>query len=840
LNRKKSLKLSTKLLIGIISMLVLGLIAMYVIVNTFVSDLVYQDIFAKVEHDVNLAATNMDNWIDGNNTILNHVWASYRATGDRNSLIAIFANLIDDKPHLIDAYIGWGDGEFMMVRDIELPPGYDPRERPWYIQARAAGPGNHITTMPYTYAVNEFGSTTAMMVYSEFDGMEVVFGTDFWLVDLLEMVSMSSVLGGYAFLIHEDGSIITHPDENLRPRGDDDHSHISDLPEYPQISFNGIVQHGAHYFLFQQLESVDWILVGTVSEAYINSIILNYLMPIFLASAGLILILAIYIAITMSKNVRSAIGNVNEQLSLFKSANNANELNAILARNDNRYTDNSFGLNKIIEDSHGNLVEMAKLLTDISTMYNEKSKGNYKHRLTVGEYKGTYADVASNINEIIDDFSNSRTEVLDCISSIVQGDFDATMRTLQGDEHYINDLIDKLRITINNLAGGISQMAKNINAGDFDFTLDTSLYHGKWNGVAQELNLIISSIYTPMMEVNSVLTAMSNGDFSVIASGKASGEFAKIQNVMNETCEIISSYIHEITQTLELLAQKNMHASISANYVGQFANIKNAINTIINELNQVLGDISQSSTVVLTNAENIRNSSEQVSIGANSQALTLDKLTTNIEYVDKQSAENSTRAQNATNLAQVSQTSAKAGMEEMQNLLSTMDSIVESSNRISEIVKTIDGISFQTNLLALNASVEAARAGEHGKGFSVVAEEVRNLAQRSAVAASETTELVRNSIKHIAEGREQATETYNSFMKIVDNIAETSDVINQIYDSSLTQSDNIASINLGIGQINAVVQNNSAISEENAAAADTLNSQAINLRDQISEFQLKH
>ncbi|WP_250277321.1 methyl-accepting chemotaxis protein [[Clostridium] colinum] len=190
-------------------------------------------------------------------------------------------------------------------------------------------------------------------------------------------------------------------------------------------------------------------------------------------------------------------------------------------------------------------------------------------------------------------------------------------------------------------------------------------------------------------------------------------------------------------------------------------------------------------------------------------------------------------------LALETKENASIGSNQMNNMLLDMEEINVSSNSIYNIIKVIDDIAFQTNVLALNAAVEAARAGDHGKGFSVVAEEVRNLAARSHQAAKETTQLIESSVQKVEEGSKIANLTADSLLNIISQIDEISNLINSCAVSSKEQEKSIEQINIGITQISSVTQVNTATSQESAAASQELSSQADVFYNSVCDFKTK-
>jgi len=251
-----------------------------------------------------------------------------------------------------------------------------------------------------------------------------------------------------------------------------------------------------------------------------------------------------------------------------------------------------------------------------------------------------------------------------------------------------------------------------------------------------------------------------------------------------------------------------------------------------------MSEISTAADQVLSGASQISNSASGLASGAQEQASSIEELNAAIDVLNQQTQQNADNAMNANKLSSLSATNAQEGNKAMNQTLGAMLQIKESSGNISKIIKTIQDIAFQTNLLALNASVEAARAGEHGKGFSVVADEVRTLAGRSQEAANETTTLIQDSIEHVETGSRIAESTSNSLYSIVTSAGEVAEIIDSISTASQGQAVAIAQVSDGLAQISKVTQSNSGVSEETAAAAEELNSQADLLRQLVSFFKL--
>jgi methyl-accepting chemotaxis protein len=198
---------------------------------------------------------------------------------------------------------------------------------------------------------------------------------------------------------------------------------------------------------------------------------------------------------------------------------------------------------------------------------------------------------------------------------------------------------------------------------------------------------------------------------------------------------------------------------------------------------------------------------------------------------------NTANAQKVAELAHQVQHQAGAGVEVMQQTISAMQSIKESSSKIADIVTLIDGIAFQTNLLALNAAVEAARAGEHGRGFAVVAGEVRALAQKSAEAAKDIKDLITDSVSRIEAGTHLADKSGEMLSGITGSIEQVAGMIEQIATASSEQTEGIHQVHRAIADIDRVTQENAALVEETTAAAESLSNEANNLKENMSFFK---
>ncbi len=256
-------------------------------------------------------------------------------------------------------------------------------------------------------------------------------------------------------------------------------------------------------------------------------------------------------------------------------------------------------------------------------------------------------------------------------------------------------------------------------------------------------------------------------------------------------------------------------------------------------LANVVGQVRQASDSIATGSAEIATGNADLSQRTELQASNLQKTSASMEQMNAAVKNNAETARQATQLATAASAAAEKGGEVVSQVIRTMDDITASSKQISDIISVIDGIAFQTNILALNAAVEAARAGEQGRGFAVVAGEVRNLAQRSAQAAKEIKSLIGASVEKVADGSRLVGDAGATMDDIVAQARRVSDLIGEIGESMIEQTSGIGHVSDAVTQIDQSTQQNAALVEESAAAAESLKDQAARLTEVVRVFQLK-
>ncbi|QSX37154.1 methyl-accepting chemotaxis protein [Shewanella sedimentimangrovi] len=339
-------------------------------------------------------------------------------------------------------------------------------------------------------------------------------------------------------------------------------------------------------------------------------------------------------------------------------------------------------------------------------------------------------------------------------------------------------------------------------------------------------------------EIDGIIAAASAGDLSQrIATEDKAGFFLNLSKGLNSLVTIADNVISDVADVLDGLAKGDLTRKIQGDYQGQFGKLKTDANATVTRLTEVLMGISESANTVTSGAEEIAQGNTDLSQRTEEQAASLEETASSMEQMTatvKQSAENATLANK---LAQEASNKANHGGKVVKQAVSAMEAINDSSKRIADIISVIDEIAFQTNLLALNAAVEAARAGEQGRGFAVVAGEVRNLAQRSAGAAKEIKELIRDSVNKVNDGTSLVNQSGSTLQEIVQAVSKVADMISQISIAAEQQASGIQEVNKAVAQMDEMTQQNAALVEEVSAAGDAMAEQARNMKRQLGFFR---
>jgi methyl-accepting chemotaxis protein len=340
-------------------------------------------------------------------------------------------------------------------------------------------------------------------------------------------------------------------------------------------------------------------------------------------------------------------------------------------------------------------------------------------------------------------------------------------------------------------------------------------------------------------EVAALVGAAAAGDFSkrISEEGK-SGFILNLASGLNSLVETADKGLKDVSRMLGALAQGDLSQSIDADYQGTFGELKDYSNETAQSLSRMLGQIREAADTINTAAGEISSGNAELSTRTEQQASSLEETASSMEELTSTVKLNAENARQANSLAVNASEVATEGGNVVQKVVSTMTAINESARKIADIIGVIDGIAFQTNILALNAAVEAARAGEQGRGFAVVAAEVRTLAQRSAAAAKEIKTLISDSVSKVENGNTLVAQAGQTMSDIVIAIRRVTDIMAEIAAASTEQSRGIEEVNGAVNQMDEMTQQNAALVEQAAAAAEALQEQAGLMAQSVAVFKL--
>ncbi len=398
-------------------------------------------------------------------------------------------------------------------------------------------------------------------------------------------------------------------------------------------------------------------------------------------------------------------------------------------------------------------------------------------------------------------------------------------------------LSDKLNAYGNQMQGLLGQVASGAIASAPDAYKASASAEAEANGIQQMVAQINQDI-TQQAERRRSNAASEITRTLMMMWGLLCSPGVIFLPLMGLTIASISGPLRRSEEITQAIAQGDLTHTITTHGNDEIARLMRSMHAMQEGLRAMVASVRESSESMLTASTEIAAGNQDLSNRTEQTAANLQDTASSMDQLSK-TVEHSAESANVANiLADTASQRASQGGEVVESVVSQMEDISAASRQISDIIGVIDGIAFQTNILALNAAVEAARAGEQGKGFAVVAGEVRSLAKRSAEAAREIKALIGKSVERVEVGSKKVREAGAVMKDIVDSIGRVTQAMGEIADATRLQSSGIVQVSHSVSELDQMTQQNAALVEQSAAAADSLRQQAMDLSRTVQRFHI--